>query len=184
LVGGYLGQTALKTKEIINKALGGVLFIDEAYALTQHGNGPDAYGDEAISTLLKAMEDHRDDLAVIVAGYPAKMNQFLDSNPGLRSRFNKVLQFEDYNVDQLMAIFSAFSAKAGYTESDGARLAIMDLLGLAYDRRNETFGNARLARNLFEATIRKQATRILAAGGRPDVRLLTTLEADDAVGLV
>jgi hypothetical protein len=119
LVGGYLGQTAIKTQEVVSKALDGVLFIDEAYPLWQEGN-QDQYGSEAISTLLKAMEDHRDRLAVIVAGYSAPMRSFLNSNPGLQSRFNRFLHFDDYTPAELMSIFEHVAEKNGYLISDGA----------------------------------------------------------------
>lgn len=113
LVAGYVGQTALKVQEVVEKALGGILFIDEAYALT-YSESKNDYGQEAIDTLLKAMEDHRDDFIVIVAGYPELMAQFVDSNPGLRSRFNKYINFEDYNVDELGQIFKVMCKKSGY----------------------------------------------------------------------
>ena len=116
LVGGFVGQTALKTNEVIARALGGVLFIDEAYALG--ARGAQDYGPEAIETLLKAMEDHRDDLVVIVAGYPRKMGEFFDSNPGLKSRFNKYLRFDDYSSEELTAIFESLCRKSGYTLTD------------------------------------------------------------------
>lgn len=112
LVAGYVGQTALKVQEVVEKSLGGVLFIDEAYALTYSTSGND-YGQEAVDTLLKTMEDHRDDFIVIVAGYPELMARFADSNPRLRSRFNKYINFEDYDVEELGKIFEIMCKNAG-----------------------------------------------------------------------
>ena len=120
LVVGYIGQTAIKTSEVIESALGGILFIDEAYTLTA-GKGENDFGQEAVDTLLKAMEDHRDDFIVIVAGYPDLMEQFLSSNPGLRSRFNKFITFEDYTGDELMSIFESMCSKQEYKLDDAAR---------------------------------------------------------------
>jgi SpoVK/Ycf46/Vps4 family AAA+-type ATPase len=158
LVAGYLGQTALKTSEVIAKALGGVLFIDEAYALAQGehgGSDSDSYGQEAIDTLLKAMEDNRDQLVVIVAGYTAPMQQFLTSNPGLQSRFTRFIDFPDYSPKELLQIFSDLASRQGYTLADDALQHASDLLQQAYQRRGERFGNARLVRTMFErATVR------------------------------
>lgn len=151
LVAGYVGQTALKTTEVIESALGGILFIDEAYTLSS-GNGQD-YGQEAIDTLLKAMEDKRDDFIVIVAGYTDKMSAFLSSNPGLRSRFNKYLSFEDYSPTQLIEIFDLFCKSADYHMEQSARDTLLQLFATFYETRDDTFGNARLARNLFEMTL-------------------------------
>lgn len=176
LVGGYVGQTALKTSEVIAKAIGGVLFIDEAYALGTRG-GQD-YGPEAIETLLKAMEDHRNELIVIVAGYPAKMSELFDSNPGLRSRFNKYLHFEDYTAVQLTSIFEEFCRKGGYVLSPAARCRIEELFVAASDKRDENFGNARVARNHFEAAINAQANRIVKLPS-VSVETLSTIEPDD-----
>jgi stage V sporulation protein K len=158
LIAGYVGQTALKVTEVVNEALGGVLFIDEAYSLA--GQGQD-YGQEAIETLLKQMEDHRDDLIVIVAGYTDRMNEFLSSNPGLRSRFNKYLRFDDYTPLQLVAIFESFCAKAGYYLSVTTGEKLQFVFTAAYAKRDKTFGNARFARNLFERTISNQANRVV-----------------------
>jgi Holliday junction resolvasome RuvABC ATP-dependent DNA helicase subunit len=156
LVGGYLGQTAIKTSEVIKKALGGVLFIDEAYALVHQGiSGGDAYGQEAIDTLLKAMEDNRDQLVVIAAGYTAPMQEFLVSNPGLQSRFTRFIDFPDYSPQELIKIFSDLASREGYTVANDALQRATDLLEQAYQRRGERFGNARLVRTMFErATVR------------------------------
>jgi SpoVK/Ycf46/Vps4 family AAA+-type ATPase len=161
LVGGYLGQTALKTTEVIRKALGGVLFIDEAYALARGSKSQesDAYGTEAIDTLLKAMEDNRDQLVVIVAGYREPMQQFLGSNPGLRSRFTRYIDFPDYLPVELMRIFENLAKSAGYTLNDAARARAAALFTEAYTNRSTTFGNGRLARTVFEQASVRLADR-------------------------
>ena len=160
LVAGYVGQTALKVKEVVSQALGGVLFIDEAYALNAEGRGND-FGQEAVETLLKLMEDHRHDFVVIVAGYTEKMEEFISSNPGLRSRFTKFLHFEDYTPEQLVEIFKGFCAKASFKLTPDAEQRLLELFKLLSLARDESFGNARTARNLFEMTISKQANRIV-----------------------
>jgi stage V sporulation protein K len=157
LVAGYVGQTAIKTKEVIDKALGGVLFIDEAYALSTRG--PQDYGQEAIETLLKNMEDHRDDLVVIVAGYVDLMKDFVQSNPGLESRFNRYLYFPDYTVEEMLAIFDMRCNKAGYRLDPEAREPLSVILKEESEN-NIGFGNARGVRNLFEQTISRQANRL------------------------
>jgi len=159
LVAGFVGQTALKTQEAVQKAIGGVLFIDEAYALVNQENGND-FGHEAIEVILKNMEDHRDDLIVIVAGYTNLMEKFIHSNPGLESRFNKYFYFEDYDAPQLMAIFRSMCQKNGYTLSqEAAEWAESDFKDL-YDNRDENFGNARDVRNLFEQAVARQSDRV------------------------
>lgn len=176
LVAGYVGQTALKTQEVIKSALGGVLFIDEAYSLSSGGEND--FGREAIETILKAMEDHRDDLIVIVAGYDEPMNDFLSSNPGLESRFNKYIYFPDYNGEQLMAIFRAQCDKNGYTlteESEKAALALFDRL---YEQRNDNFGNGRDVRNRFEDMIVRQSNRVAMMEAPGKEELMTVLPED------
>lgn len=175
LVAGYVGQTAIKTSEVIEKAKGGVLFIDEAYALTNRG-GTD-YGQEAVDTLLKAMEDNRDDLIVIVAGYTKLMEEFVHSNPGLESRFNRFLHFPDYTVDEMMAIFDMRCSQNGYTLSEDARDLLRSLLAL-YSLDVKGFGNARGVRNLFERAVSAQANRLASDPEitKDDLMLLT---ADD-----
>ena len=159
LVAGFVGQTAIKTNEVVQKALGGVLFIDEAYALVNQENSND-FGHEAIEVLLKNMEDHRKDLIVIVAGYTNLMEKFIHSNPGLESRFNKYFYFEDYNGTQLMEIFRSMCGKNGYTLSQEAEeWAEKDLQEL-YEHRDENFGNARDVRNLFEKAVSRQSDRV------------------------
>lgn len=145
LVGEYIGQTALKVKSVINQALGGVLFIDEAYALKLDER--DFYGSEAIATLLKLMEDHRDELIVIAAGYPREMQSFLDANPGLRSRFNKYLTFEDYTVEELIAIFKQISKERDYDLLPEAEVSLGTLFSSVLESNDRRLGNGRLVRN-------------------------------------
>ena len=159
LVAGYVGQTALKVQEQIQKALGGVLFIDEAYALAQKD---DAFGQDAIDTILKAMEDHRDNLVVIVAGYTKPMKKFIESNPGLKSRFNKYIEFPDYSVDELVAIFDLNCKKYDYTVEEDAKKHIREMIVLRKLEKTENFANAREVRNLFEEIITNQARRVAA----------------------
>ncbi|WP_248404370.1 AAA family ATPase [Butyrivibrio fibrisolvens] len=157
LVAGYVGQTAIKTQELIKKAMGGVLFIDEAYALSQKD---DAFGQEAIDTILKAMEDHRDDLVVIVAGYTEPMEKFINSNPGLKSRFNKYIEFPDYTIDELMDIFDMNCKKYDYVIEDDTKQHVKELISQRKLASNGNFANAREIRNLFEEIITNQASRI------------------------
>ncbi len=177
LVAGYVGQTAIKTQEVIQKALGGVLFIDEAYSLAPENADKD-FGQEAIDTILKAMEDHRDDFVVIVAGYASLMPRFIDSNPGLKSRFNKYLFFEDYNGAQLYDIFLARVKSNDYRLDDGAAQAIREHLEELYEDRDENFGNARDVRNLFERIVANQANRVAALESPSDEDILTITTAD------
>ena len=177
LVAAYVGQTAIKTSEVVNTALGGILFIDEAYTLApadSHGND---YGQEAIDTLLKLMEDHRSDLVVIVAGYPDEMGRFISSNPGLQSRFSKYLSFEDYTPEELIRIFNHFCQKNDYRLTNSATEKVGTFFQSAYENRDKTFGNARLARNVFERAIENQSTRILSTEMTGD--LLMTIEDCD-----
>ena len=177
LVAGFVGQTALKTGEAIQRALGGVLFIDEAYALA-NPDAPNDFGREAIETLLKAMEDHRDDLIVIVAGYTQLMDRFLHANPGLESRFNKYFYFEDYNGEELAAIFRSMCEKNGYSLDSGAQTYADAYFAQLYAERDENFGNARDVRNVFERAVARQADR-LAALDAPDKQALMTLTVGD-----
>ncbi|MCU0565635.1 MAG: tetratricopeptide repeat protein [Oculatellaceae cyanobacterium Prado106] len=177
LVAGYVGQTALKTREVIERALGGVLFIDEAYTLTS-GKGESDYGQEAIDTLLKVMEDHRDDLIVIVAGYSEPMQEFLQSNPGLQSRFNKFILFEDYSLAELLEILENACQKSGYTLSHAAQSTVKTMIFEMSQRDPKGFGNARGIRNLMERAIATQANRIIKLA-HPTDATLSTLEPED-----
>jgi stress response protein SCP2 len=172
LVGGYVGQTALKVKEVIEKSLGGILFIDEAYSLTNHSVGGNDYGIEAIDTLLKAMEDNRDDLIVIVAGYPQLMEQFLASNPGLRSRFNKFIYFPDYQAKELYEIFLSMCQSSGYVLDDTAKLYASTYFQDLYNNRTENFANGRDVRNFFEKAIVRQANRLSTVSNLTDAQLM------------
>ena len=177
LVAGYIGQTAIQTKEIIEKAKGGILFIDEAYSLTPLNAGND-FGQEAVDTLLKAMEDYRDDFIVIVAGYPDLMKNFLQSNPGLQSRFNTFINFEDYNPDELLEIFLSLCKQHGYIVDNGAMDTLTGIFEDIYSQTDEHYANARTVRNFFEKSIKRQASR-LANGGTPSKKDLQTLVVED-----
>lgn len=177
LVAGFVGQTALKTQEVVQKAIGGVLFIDEAYALVNAESAND-FGHEAIEVLLKNMEDHRNDLIVIVAGYTDRMEAFIHSNPGLESRFNKYFFFEDYDGKQLMDIFCSMCKKHGYVLSKEAQELTEQELQSLYDRRDENFGNARDVRNMFEKAVARQSDRV-AQLDKPTKEQLMELTCDD-----
>ena len=185
LVAGFVGQTALKTGEVIEKALGGVLFIDEAYALANQ-DAPNDFGREAIETLLKGMEDHRDDLIVIAAGYTELMGRFLHANPGLESRFNKYFYFEDYNGAQLLAIFQSMCAKNGYTLDDKATEYAKSYFKTLYEERDENFGNARDVRNVFERAVARQSDRVAALEkpGKEELIALTVADLQEEGGPV
>ena len=177
LVAGFVGQTALKTSEAVQKAIGGVLFIDEAYALVNAESAND-FGHEAIEVLLKNMEDHRKDLIVIAAGYSKPMERFLHSNPGLESRFNKYFYFEDYNGAELFAIFQSMCEKNGYALSpEGAERMKKDLLEL-YEHRDENFGNARDVRNRFEQAVARQSNRVARLEAPTREQLMELLPED------
>ncbi len=180
LVAGYVGQTALKVREVVSEAIGGVLFIDEAYALSTGGDND--FGREAIDTLLKMMEDNRDDLIVVVAGYTDKMSAFLQTNPGLRSRFNKYLEFEDYTPEQLVEIFELFCKNGGCKLALSTHDDLIRLFSVLYETRDETFGNGRLARNLYEMTINNQANRIVMIPNVND-EILSAIEETDIPGM-
>ncbi|UNT95920.1 AAA family ATPase [Allobaculum mucilyticum] len=177
LVGGYVGQTAIKTQEVIDSALGGVLFIDEAYSLAA-GKDKSDFGREAIDTLLVEMENHRDDLAVIVAGYPEPMKEFLSSNPGLKSRFNKYIEFPDYTPEELFAILESFARKNGYRLSKGAAAAARSQFEVLYANRDEDFANGRTVRNIFEKAVVAQANRLVKLDSLTNEQL-ELIEASD-----
>jgi SpoVK/Ycf46/Vps4 family AAA+-type ATPase len=159
LIAGYQGQTAHKVKEVIDRAKGGVLFIDEAYSITENDHS-DSYGRECLTELTKALEDYREDLVVIVAGYTEPMKQFFESNPGLKSRFNTFVEFDDYNATELIEILKSISQSEDYIVSDGA-------IGMLYNRFNQMlhpkadeFANGRFVRNIFEDMVMNQARRV------------------------
>ena len=175
LVAGYVGQTAIKTQEQIAKAKGGVLFIDEAYSLAQKD---DAFGQEAIDTILKAMEDNRDDFVVIVAGYTEPMKKFIESNPGLKSRFNKYIEFPDYNIDELEEIFDMNCKKYDYKVAEDVKHQIRALITARKIENIDNFANAREVRNLFEEIITNQARRIAAMAEPSEEDMMTILLED------
>lgn len=159
LVAGYVGQTATKTQEEIDKAMGGILFIDEAYTLT-HGKGETDFGQEAVDTILKAMEDHRDDFVVIVAGYPDLMKEFIASNPGLKSRFNQYINFEDYTAEELLAIFKQECKKQDLVLAEACEAFLKEYFESLYNNRAADYANARDVRNYFERVLRARANRL------------------------
>jgi len=176
LIAGYIGQTALKTMEVIRKARPGVLFIDEAYSLAPSSERD--FGSEAIATLVKAMEDHRDELAIIVAGYGDEMEVFIESNPGLRSRFKTYIDFPDYTAGELLQIFLKIAAEPGIALADGVREKAERIFTEVASR--EAFGNARFVRSLFEQAYARMAARA-AADGTVEVSELQTITPDDVV---
>lgn len=176
LVGGYVGQTAIKTQEVIQSAIGGILFIDEAYALTSSSEND--YGHEAIDTLLKAMEDHRDNLIVIVAGYPELMDRFLNSNPGLESRFNKFIYFDDYDDEELYGIFKLMCDESNLVLDESADQYLKEYLKKMYETRSKNFANGRAVRNLFEEVITAQANRLALKDNISDEELNTLTYED------
>lgn len=177
LVGSYVGQTAPKVRAKVEEALGGILFIDEAYSLA--GRGEQDFGKEAVDTLVKLMEDHRDDLVVILAGYPGPMAELIESNPGLTSRIRTVVQFGDFTNAQLLEIFQKFCTEGGYQLSPEAVVVLTKRFEEA--PRGEGFGNARLARNWFEDAITVHASRLVLSGAT-DRESLSTLEPGDLTG--
>jgi len=174
LVAGYVGQTALKTREVVNSALGGVLFIDEAYALAQGGHND--FGQEAIDTLVKMMDDNRDRLVVILAGYYEDMQKFLNQNAGLKSRFPNVIEFEDYSTEELLHIAKGMYAEQGYVLRDDA----VALLKRVFDKGKQQpqFGNGRYVRNIFEKSLNSQAMR-LSRTTTISAEALSTITAED-----
>lgn len=178
LVAEYMGQTAVKTNAVVDSALNGVLFIDEAYALVPEGGRANDYGQEAIATLLKRMEDDRDRLVVIIAGYPDEMKRFINSNPGLQSRFNKYINFPDYTGEELYRIFCMYMRKNEYTMSEEASAYLMEHMNYKVAHKERNFGNARYARNIFEKVIQQQANRLAGRTGLSR-KELTEITLDD-----
>jgi AAA+ superfamily predicted ATPase len=176
LIAEYVGQTAVKVNTTVNSALNGVLFIDEAYSIV--GDKDDSFGKEAVSTLIKRMEDDRKNLIVILAGYTDQMYTFIDTNPGFKSRFNRYIDFSDYTPEELFAIYESMSLKLDFVLTDKAKLKLAQVLSLAYTNRDETFGNGRYVRNLFEKSMEMQANRI-AGIGKLTKDLLRTIEEID-----
>jgi hypothetical protein len=176
LVAGFVGQTALKTEAALRSALGGMLLIDEAYALAR--GGEDDFGREAIDTLVKFMEDHRDDLAIVAAGYTDEMAALIDTNPGLKSRFTRTISFPDYTDDELVRIFEMLGDKHRYQLTDDARARVRHFI--ATEPRTRGFGNARFVRNLFETAIAHQAMRLAPLSDPTDEHLVTLTAADIA----
>ena len=176
LVAGFIGQTAIKTKEKLDEAMGGVLFIDEAYTLAKEGND---FGQEAIDTILKTMEDCRDNLIVIVAGYEDRIETFIESNPGLRSRFNKYIHFEDYNVDDLEKIFYQMINSYKYNVAPDAAVEVRKYLELAHKNKGEDFANGRMVRNFFEKIIAQQASRVANLGANISLEDMLLITKED-----
>jgi SpoVK/Ycf46/Vps4 family AAA+-type ATPase len=184
-VAGYVGQTAIKTDAAVREALGGVLFIDEAYALTSGASsegGSNDFGREAVDTLLKLMEDHRDDLVVIAAGYEAEMRRFVESNPGLRSRFTRFIHFPDYSPEELLAMFERMASEGHYRLAADGRAALRTLLSANHAARSTTFGNGRAVRNMFERTLALQADRLASLPSPTRDDLCTITAADIPTG--
>ena len=181
LVAKYVGQTAPLVMDVVKRAIGGVLFIDEAYALVSR-RGENDFGFEAVDTLLKAMEDHRDELIVIVAGYPDKMEEFLESNPGLVSRFNKFIEFDDYEPEDLSLILQRMGDKNGYLFDAEAKEKAKKLIDTVYENRSDNFANARTVRNLFEKLLTIHANRMAEKPNPTDAELCTLIGLDvDAI---
>ena len=177
LIAEYVGHTALKVEKVVNSSLGGVLFIDEAYSLAPPFSGND-FGQEAVQKLLLMMENHRNDFAVIVAGYPEEMGRFLDANPGLRSRFAKTLWFQDYRPDQLVEIFQRLCDENQYAVDARGSIKLKSLFSGLYSMRDKSFGNGRLARNIFEESIGRMAQRVVQSGLTDPESLMLIKEGD------
>lgn len=182
LVAGYVGQTAIKVQEVIQEALGGILFIDEAYSLTVN-RGENDFGFEAVDTLLKGMEDYRDDLIVIVAGYPDLMKKFLNSNPGLRSRFNKFISFTDYTPQELLNIFRTMCESMGYTISKECKDCVKAYFEQRYTTRDINFANGRDVRNYFEMAMVNQANRLSTLSNISN-EILSELNLEDVQNII
>lgn len=177
LIAGYQGQTALKVKKVIDRAKGGVLFIDEAYSITENDHS-DSYGRECLTELTKALEDNRDDLVVIVAGYTEPMNKFFESNPGLKSRFNTFIEFSDFTADELTKILIYMCNKNDYEIDDELKQSIQRFFEDATENKGENFANARLARNVYEDLVMAHAKRIIKTS-EPTKKQLSLLKKED-----
>lgn len=177
LIAGYQGQTALKVKKVIEQAKGGVLFIDEAYSITENDHS-DSYGRECLTELTKALEDYRDDLVVIVAGYTEPMNHFFASNPGLKSRFNTFIEFPDYSAKELFVMFEKLCSTNDYVLSNEAKRYIMSELERNVAEKKENFANGRLARNIYESSIMNHARRVYLIS-EPTIEQLSTIIEED-----
>ena len=177
LIAGYQGQTALKVKKVIEQAKGGVLFIDEAYSITENENS-DSYGRECLTELTKALEDYREDLVVIVAGYTEPMRNFFESNPGLKSRFNTFIEFPDYNADELDQILCSICRKNDYVLESDASAVICEYLKKCVEEKGENFANGRLARNLYDDLVMNHARRVIKIT-QPTKEDLCTIVKDD-----
>lgn len=179
LIAGYQGQTALKVKQVIENAKGGVLFIDEAYSITENDHS-DSYGRECLTELTKALEDYRDDLVVIVAGYTEPMNLFFQSNPGLKSRFNTFIEFDDYNPDELLRILENICVKNDYNLSDELEMAVRDYFVFETTKKDTRFANGRLARNIYDDLVMNQARRVSKIQDPTDDDLINLIDEDFA----
>jgi TPR repeat protein/SpoVK/Ycf46/Vps4 family AAA+-type ATPase len=182
LVAEYVGQTAIKTRKVVESALGGVLFIDEAYSLAK--GGEQDFGRETIETLLKMMEDHREDLVVIVAGYVSEMEEFINSNPGLASRFNRYIRFPDYSPAELLQILVRFCDQASYVLSESTHAGLQLIFAREIRRQRQHFGNARYVRNLFEKIVEAQAQRVFAIpqASTADLKAILAVDVEKALG--
>ena len=177
MIAGYQGQTALKVKNVIEKAKGGVLFIDEAYSITENDHS-DSYGRECLTELTKALEDYRDDLVVIVAGYTDPMEKFFQSNPGLKSRFNTFIEFPDYTASELENIFVSICKNNDYSLDNELLITIRDYLSNCVERKDNNFSNGRLVRNLYDDLVMNHARRV-AQIENPTMEELSIIRRDD-----
>lgn len=177
LIAGYQGQTALKVKKVIESAKGGVLFIDEAYSITENDNN-DSYGKECLTELTKALEDYREDLVVIVAGYTEPMNKFFESNPGLKSRFNTFIEFQDYNVEELEEILAVMCKNSDYLLNDEVKIKIKNFFTERLSNKDKNFANGRMVRNIYDDLIMCQARRIVNIKNITQEDLLLITEKD------
>ncbi|NLZ47299.1 MAG: AAA family ATPase [Clostridiales bacterium] len=180
LIAGYQGQTALKVKKVIERAKGGVLFIDEAYSITENDHS-DSYGRECLTELTKALEDYRDDLVVIVAGYTEPMNKFFESNPGLKSRFNTFIEFDDYNSEELVKILVSMCEKNDYRLSEEVREKVKIFFENEISKKSENFANGRLVRNIYDTLIMNHARRVINIdnASRDDLSIITISDFKD-----